>query len=56
MSLEPEALLNASLRDCKPVLLERGSGVPSTVRTDNAPKVRFSVTLGEESEVEVTVV
>ncbi len=29
---------------------------PSTARTDNAPKVRFSATLGEESEVEVDVV
>ncbi len=29
---------------------------PSTVRTDNALKVRFSVTLGEEPEVEVVLV
>ena len=26
---------------------------PYTIRTDNAPKVRFSATLGEEPEVEV---
>ena len=28
----------------------------STVRTDNAPKVRFSATVGEEPEVEVALV
>ncbi len=28
----------------------------STIRTDNAPKVRFSATLGEEPEVEVGLV
>jgi hypothetical protein len=30
--------------------------LPSTVRTDNALKVRFSATLGEEDEVEVALV
>ena len=30
--------------------------LPYTVRTDNAPKVRFSATLGEEPEVEVVLV
>ena len=29
---------------------------PYTVRTDNAPKVRFSATLDEEPEVEVALV
>jgi hypothetical protein len=29
---------------------------PSTVRTYDAPKVRFSATVGEEPEVEVTLV
>jgi hypothetical protein len=28
----------------------------STVRTDNAPQVRFSATLGEEPEVELALV
>ncbi len=28
----------------------------TTVRTDNAPKVRFSATLGEELEIELLVV
>ena len=27
--------------------------LPCTVRTDNAPKVRFSVTLGEEVDMDV---
>jgi hypothetical protein len=30
--------------------------LPSTVRTDNAPKVRFSATLGQEPEIEVALV
>jgi hypothetical protein len=32
------------------------SANPYTVRTDDAPKVRFSATLGEEPEVEVALV
>jgi hypothetical protein len=31
-------------------------GWTSTVRTDNAQKVRFSATLGEEPEVEIALV
>jgi len=31
MPLKPEALLNASLRDCQPVLCGRWSGVPADV-------------------------
>jgi hypothetical protein len=30
--------------------------LPLTVRTDNAPKVRFSATLGEEPEGELALV
>jgi hypothetical protein len=30
-----------------------GSYFPYTVRTDDAPRLRFSATLGEEPEVEV---
>ncbi|CAA9444792.1 MAG: hypothetical protein AVDCRST_MAG14-291 [uncultured Rubrobacteraceae bacterium] len=36
--------------------LGRGAGsyhLPSTVRTDNALRVRFSATLGQEPEVEL---
>jgi hypothetical protein len=29
---------------------------PSTVRTDNIPKIRFSATPGEEPEIEVALV
>jgi hypothetical protein len=29
---------------------------PYTVRTDNAPKVRFSATVGEEPEVDLALV
>lgn len=56
MPLEPEALLNASLRDRRPVFRERGSGILTTLRTDNAPKVRFHATLGQKPEDQLALV
>ncbi len=44
------------LKSSRRARTRRSCSLPSAVRTDSAPKVRFSATLGEEPEVELGLV
>jgi hypothetical protein len=54
--VRPSRGLGAAPRSCSRPGSSDGRYRPYTVRTDDALKIRFSATLGEEPEIEVALV